>query len=194
MNHVIYVDSENRNKTLFPMANSYVVYLTNPIRNVTRVELISAMLPDIATSQYVTLDITELRTPYNQSATDKASNCSVVNGAFAMVPIKVSSTVDFYSQNYNISAEYPSRIESIDKLTVNWYNPDGAALPDVDTNKFILRFHTEIVTADPERPESLPAPVQWDEGILDHQRVFFILVAILVIGIIAISLIRKKSQ
>jgi len=187
------VDSENRNKTLFPMANSYVVYLTNPIRNVTRVELISAMLPDILTSQYVTLDITELRTPYNQSATDKASNCSTVNGAFAIVPIKVSATTDFYSQNYLISVDYPSRIDLLDKLTINWYSPDGASLPDVDPNKFILRIHTEKVPVDPDRPESLPEPVPWNGG-PDHQFVFMILAGILVVGLLFISLVRKKSQ
>ena len=192
MDHVIYVDSENRNKSIYPLANSYVVYLTNPIRNITRVELISAMLPDIASSQYVALDITELRTPTHQSATDKSSNCSVVNGAFAMVPIKVSSTTDFYSQNYAIYVDYPSRIDSVDKLTVNWYSPDGASLPDVDPNKFILRFHSEHVPEEPDRPESLPPPVPWSDG-PDHQQIFFILAGILIVGIITISLIRKKS-
>lgn len=193
MTHVIYVDSENRDKTLYPVASSYTVFLTNPIRNIKRVELVSAMLPDVATSQYVTLDITELRTPFHQSATDKASNCSAINGAFALVPIKVSATTDFYSQNYMISVEYPSRIDLVDKLTINWYSPDGAALPDVDPNKFILRFHTEKVPVEPDRPESLPAPVPWEGG-PDHQFVFMILAGILVIGLLVISLVRKKSQ
>ena len=175
------------------MANSYTIFLTNPIRNVKRVELVSAMLPDISSSQYVTLDITELRTPYHQCATDKASNCSTIHGAFAMVPIKVSATTDFYSQNYLISVDYPSRIDLLDKLTINWYSPDGASLPDVDPNKFILRIHTEKVPASPDRPESLPPPVPWD-GVQDHQFVFMILAGILVVGLLFISLSRKKSQ
>lgn len=42
----IYVDSRTRDVTLFPNGNSYSVYLTNPMKNIRRVELVSAKLPN----------------------------------------------------------------------------------------------------------------------------------------------------
>ena len=65
MDYIVYADSNNRNQALFPNSNSYTLYLTTPIQNITTVEVLSAMLPNVYSSQYLTLDITELRTPRN---------------------------------------------------------------------------------------------------------------------------------
>jgi hypothetical protein len=52
MNHTgdtsrtLFVDSKNRNVTLFPNGNSYVLHLTTPIKNVARVDLVSARVPN----------------------------------------------------------------------------------------------------------------------------------------------------
>lgn len=42
----IYVDSRTRDTTLYPSGNTYSVYLTNPMKNIRRVELVSAKLPN----------------------------------------------------------------------------------------------------------------------------------------------------
>jgi hypothetical protein len=42
----IYVDSRTRDSNLFPNGNAYSVYLTNPIKNIKRVELVSASVPN----------------------------------------------------------------------------------------------------------------------------------------------------
>lgn len=42
----IYVDSRTRDTTLFPNGNAYSVYLTNPMKNIRRVELVSAKIPN----------------------------------------------------------------------------------------------------------------------------------------------------
>jgi hypothetical protein len=43
---LLFVDSKNRDKTLYPFGNSYTLHLTTPIRNVTRVDLVSANIPN----------------------------------------------------------------------------------------------------------------------------------------------------
>lgn len=42
----IYVDSRTRDSNLFPNGNAYSVYLTNPIKNIKRVDLVSASVPN----------------------------------------------------------------------------------------------------------------------------------------------------
>jgi len=99
----VYVDSNNRNQSLYPNSNSYTLHLTNPILNIVKVELLTAMLPNIYSSQYLTLDIAELRTPDNLVA-DRLANVTIAGGtsnlmapsgnafygSFATIPVKAS--------------------------------------------------------------------------------------------------------
>jgi len=43
---LLFVDSANRDQTLFPNGNNYVLHLTRPIRNIERVDLVSARVPN----------------------------------------------------------------------------------------------------------------------------------------------------
>ena len=43
---LIFADSANRDATLYPSGNSYVLHLTQPIKNIERVELVSARVPN----------------------------------------------------------------------------------------------------------------------------------------------------
>jgi hypothetical protein len=43
---LIFADSDSRDVTLYPNGNSYVLHLTRPIRNVERVDLVSARVPN----------------------------------------------------------------------------------------------------------------------------------------------------
>lgn len=110
---IVYVDSNNRNQTLFPNSNSYTLYLTTPITNISKVEVMTAMLPDLYSSQYLSLDIQELRTPKNLVAsalttadtyatnvgnTSAIHNLSVPDsnafyGSFAFIPIKAATSL-----------------------------------------------------------------------------------------------------
>jgi len=44
--NLLFVDSNNRDTTLYPDGNNYVIYLTTIIRNIKRVELVSARVPN----------------------------------------------------------------------------------------------------------------------------------------------------
>lgn len=160
--YTVYVDSNNRNQTLYPNSNSYVLHLTVPIVNITKVELLTAMLPNVFSSQYLTLDIAELRTPKNlvadRLAPTTASNVLVPSGnafygSFATIPVKatggalalvtsntvsttansIATNTEFYNANYRIWQEYPSRIDKIDRLTVTWRQPNNGAV-FIDSN------------------------------------------------------------
>jgi hypothetical protein len=219
MDYVVYVDSNNRNQTLYPNSNSYTLYLTTPIYNVSRVEVLSAMLPNVFSSQYLTLDIQELRSTQTLVAsalTTTGNNVIVPNsnafsGAFAFVPVKAaislaSNTItfsntsftynnEFYSQNYKIATEYPSRLDSIDRLTISWRNAGNGSLfydnvltRDLGRNMFLLRFETIMVPDEPDRPPSLPEPVQWDSG---EKTKLYIVFAVALLGLLLVVFARK---
>lgn len=219
MDYVVYVDSNNRNQTLYPNSNSYTLYLSTPIHNISKVEVLSAMLPNVFSSQYLTLDIQELRSTQTlvASALVTTGNAMSVpdsnafSGAFAFVPIKAATALasntqtfsntsfvynnEFYSQNYKISTEYPSRIDSIGRLTISWRNAgngslfyDNALMRDLGRNMFLLRFETIPVPEEPDRPTSLPDPVPWDSG--EKTKMYVIFVAAL-LGLLLVIFARK---
>ena len=43
---ILYADSKNRDTVIYPSANSYVLHLTNPIKNVAQVDLVSCKVPN----------------------------------------------------------------------------------------------------------------------------------------------------
>lgn len=205
MEYIVYVDSNNRDQTLWANSNLYTLHLTTPILNIEEVELVSAQLPDLAASQFVTLDITELRTPLHLTAdalnlsarvgqSDGAiSNVATptsnaFNGSFATIPIKISGDAEFYNANYRISTKYPARIDKLDRLTISWRQPNSGTLLIAGRNMFLLKFKTVHVPIEPDRPVSLPPPVQWDSG--DRTKLILVIAAALA-GLFIIISVRK---
>jgi hypothetical protein len=163
------------------------------------------MMPNVFSSQYLTLDIAEFRTPKNLVAdalTLTAPTANAFYGSFATIPVKASSTFsgninnnEFYNANYRIVQEFSSRIDKLDRLTVSWRQPNNGNLfidtnftPSIDLgrNMFLLRLETVLVPESPERPLSLPSPVSWDPT--DHKKQLLIVTGIAFIGIVLIIL------
>jgi hypothetical protein len=229
MDYIVYVDSNNRNQTLYPNSNSYTLHLTSPIKNIFKVEVLSAMMPNVFSSQYLTLDIAELRTPRNiiadalttadTYATNTGNTSAIHNlavptanafyGSFATIPVKASSSAsgnvfslsnvlnnsEFYNANYRIVQEFPSRIDKLDRLTISWRQPNNGNLfidnsfrPPIDLGRtmFILRFQTILVPEEPERPLSLPPPVEWESGEQNNQ--LLMVAGVALAGLLIISL------
>lgn len=224
MEYIIYVDSDNRDRSLYPNSNAFTVFLTTPIKNITKVEVMSAMLPNVFSSQYLTLDITELRTPRTLIAdalTSKlVTSSNAYNGTFAHIPVKssggaaaliTSNTVsytansiavnsEFFNANYKISIEYPSRIDSLDRLTVTWRQPNNGEVfidktftPSVDMgrNFFLLKIETVVTPVNPDdRAKSLPPVVPWESGEIEKMYIMFAIVAFSFF----IILLSRRSQ
>ena len=190
--YIVYVDSNNRNQTLWPDSNNYTLHLTTPILNITEVELVSAQLPDLAASQFVTLDVAELRTPSHLTASALVTSvptANAFNGSFATIPIKITGTAEFYNANYPISTKYPARIDKLDRLTVSWRQPNSGTLLVSGRNMFLLKFKTIQVPEEPERPESLPSPVAWDNG--DRTKIL-IVGGVALVGLLIIISVKNR--
>lgn len=191
----MYVDSDNRNQTLWPDSNNYTLHLTTPILNISEVELISAQLPDLAVSQFVALDITELRTPSHLTASALSTSnvrvptANAFNGSFATIPIKITGNAEFYNANYRISTQYPSRIDKLDRLTITWRQPNNGTLLNAGRNMFLLKFKTIHVPMEPERPLSLPPPVPWNNG---DQTKLLIVGGVAVAGLLIIISVKNR--
>jgi len=62
----IYIDSSRRDKKLYPTSNSYTLFLQTPLKNITQVDLVTAVVPNtvynIVNSRLMTLHDTSLNT------------------------------------------------------------------------------------------------------------------------------------
>jgi len=309
METVVYVDSRQRDTTLYPYGNAYTLFLQSPMRNVTRVDLISAKIPNtmyninqnsnvlsidsstiylnsgfysvcsltqevnlqlqsnvalsyldsqgtfiftgnfysmncltsefatlvglspgvtytsspvaknpvynsmftgnyfassnitnLDVNDYVWLDIAEFRTPLTTDARQLyfQSNTYTTTGntsarSFALIPLDVPSggIKSFRASDYQISVVFPSRIDSLDRLTIQWLDRLGKPLNfrGLDVNSFVLRVHTMIVPLQMERPVSLPPPVPYE---MEHTNILRGAILALVIGLMMIVLVGRK--
>ena len=166
----------------------------------------STSVVDINMTESVWLDISEFRTPLTLDARrlvarDSGQVTTEGNTAatsFALIPMDVNSgTFKSFKEesDYHVSVQFPSRIDSLERLTVTWRDRYGVPLifNGLETNSFVIRVHTVIVPSEPERPESLPVPV--GEGIFhDKQKVFAAVTMALVAGLIIIMLMARRIR
>jgi hypothetical protein len=176
------------------------------------------MLPNVYSSQYLTLDIAELRTPRNLIADALVKTVPSANafyGSFATIPVKTSTYAfgniysssnivnngEFYNANYRILQDFPSRIDKLDRLTVTWRQPNNGNVfvdnnfsPAIDLgrNMFILRFKTVHVPEEPTRLSSLPQPVPWDSGSDDQKKQLLIIAGIALFGLLIIISVKAR--
>ena len=114
-------------------------------------------------NEFVFLDVQELRTPSMLDAKPMDARTGTYTGAsarrsFAMIQMDVASGCikNFKESNdYRVSVFYPEPINSIDRLTVQWYDKTGSLLnfEGFENNAFVLRFYIAN-----DRPELPPPP------------------------------------
>jgi hypothetical protein len=102
-------------------------------------------------NEYIFLDVDELRTPSHidakaLSGTTGTVSGSNINRAFAPVMMDTpSGGMKIYHENsdYKVSVNYPEPINSLQRLTVRWYDTNGSLLNfrGSDYHAFILRLH-----------------------------------------------------
>lgn len=172
---------------LFPNANAYVV---------------SDRIVSLEMNDYIWLDIEEFRTPFTtdarklilnpQGVYTTTSNTSA--RSFAIIPMDVpSGGIKAFkeSSDYPVNVTFPSRIESLDRLTIKWLDRNGKQLDfhGLDVNSLTLRLHTVHVPDQVERPVSLPPPVPFEK---ENQKIVWGAILALVIGLMLIILAGKK--
>ena len=155
----IVVDSRFRN-TNYPDANSYTVFVNDPILKITKAELVSARIPSI-NDAYIFLDINEFRSQYGvdmcvSNSSYQASNVQstwvntgalnnpVIAGYFAhiMYPNVSSNLMFTETQMYKQSVEFKPPLEKLDKITIRWVDRFNN-LVAFDDHVFSLRLHTK---------------------------------------------------
>lgn len=196
MTYLVYVDSAYRNTSTYVNCNTYSVHLTNPIRNVSRVELVSAFINTSGLSNtYVFLDIQELRTPFHVDARKLGAggtpSGNTANSSFAMIPLDVVNGVKYFKEtgDYRIDVNFPSRIERLDRLTISWLGINGlplTGLNDATGTGCILRVHTDDVKIEKSILNELPEPVPLDGG-----PNMALVGALLVAGLVVILFVRQ---
>jgi len=176
-------------KGLYPTANAYVV---------------SSNIVSLEMNDYVWLDIEEFRTPFTSDARKLILNPQGVYTttsntsarSFAIIPMDVPSggIKSFKEANdYPVYVAFPSRLDSLDRLTISWLDRNGKPLDfhGLDVNSFTLRLHTVHVPDQVERPVSLPPPVPFEK---DNQKIVWGATLALVIGLMLIILAGKKRN
>ena len=123
--HYLVVNSNLRDTTLYPSGNSYTMHLTNPIHDVTRVELIQESVPNV---------IQNLPDGTNAISLD-GSTFSLPNG--------------LYSAN-GLAAEVQNAIEPVTNVSVTYLSNEGKYLfsrPTTDPNgNFTLTLSSTLAT------------------------------------------------
>ena len=123
--HYLVVNSNLRDTTLYPSGNSYTMHLTNPIHDVTRVELVQASVPNVI-----------------QNLPDGANVISLDGSTFSLPN-------GFYSAN-GLAAEVQNAIEPVTNVSVTYLSNEGKYLlsrPTTDPNgNFTLTLSSTLAT------------------------------------------------
>jgi hypothetical protein len=171
---------------LYPGSNAYVK---------------STNIVSLEMHDYVWLDIEEFRTSSTSDARklilspqgQYTTSGNTAARSFAVIPLDVpSGGIKSFKEetDYHVRVLFPSRLDSLDRLTIQWLDRNGVPLNfrGLNINSFTLRVHTIDVPVTPERPESLPAPVPYG---LDKKKIMLGAFMSLVLGLFFILMISK---
>ena len=143
--------------------SEYTVYLPNFIKDVVRVDVLSAVYWSPTFSMGTYLDIEELRNPITSiTASGTANLNSVTSSAFVVLPSAVTGYGTYNSgTNYPISINYPYPLQKLDRLTVKWTDVNGTLVNmGARDNSFLLKVYTLRKNMGPRPQSARPVPVR----------------------------------
>jgi len=126
--HFLVLSSNDRNTTLYPSPNHYRITFDTPYKNVKKVELVSAVIPDQAASGSV------LSQPVLNILIDELNHLEHsnknINSAFAVLPLKGPSSsgkfiVPELGAAFNMPHEYAVPLASLSSLTISIVDLNG---------------------------------------------------------------------
>ena len=125
----VIVSSNDRDTTVWPDPQHYRVTFQNPYRNVIKIELISAVLPNQASSGSV-LDQPVLNIVIDEIS-HMDSTCTNIDKAFAVLPLKGASQtnggfiVPELGAVFNMPREFKTPLASLNQLTISIVDLNG---------------------------------------------------------------------
>jgi len=110
----VFATSENRDTSLYPSGNAYTLYLTNPIKNIKKVELLYASVPNTLFNLTSNISfISFSNTTTQQTTLNRLASFSIPNG--------------FYSAS-SLSNEITTAISNTTAITVTYLASEGKFL------------------------------------------------------------------
>ena len=166
------IDSRKRDLVAYPNANSYSVYLMNPLRDIVKVDVAMCSMNLVTnTNLYGILDIDQFRSKFGllDGKSNLVSNVTVTPDMFNMTAcFPVQSQLNVLYQeggNYRQTVMFQQPIESLNKLTIRWIDRLNNLIAFGSTeNQILLRIYTIRKPPPAERESELPPPVQITQG------------------------------
>lgn len=150
----IIVDSRQRDKRAYPSPNSYVVKLSEELRNVESLELVYAIYPTFGTESYVNLFVSELEERGSVVTLDSAE----VGGAFTQLPLIHPVNEYTPARHFRSISSFRIPLARLSRLTLRF--TDAFGVPYVIQDHF-LRFEAVCLERQRQREsdlvQSLPA-------------------------------------
>ena len=126
-------------------SNTFTCFLSQPLKNVVQVRLLSARINTTANTEHCYVSIEQLDSIFTDRASnvyDGQASLSLLRGSFASL-IKDEATTVTFKDNYPVVTQYIDPIRRIDRLNVTIRNQDGATIERAganDKNFLVLRF------------------------------------------------------
>ena len=152
--YIIHTDSISSNSWVQGSQNYYTSYLRRPIRDVTKIDIVSLSV-DVsqATTNVVYLYVDQFVSTYNQLAllnigSSEPSTKSKLTGSLARINVPSSTSRLLYPNNneFPLVTEFRTPINSIDRITTQLFDEDGVRL-STSSNVFVT-YRIETVSAD----------------------------------------------
>lgn len=132
----MYLHIDSRNRLEGDSANSFVLTLQEPIKNITRCSVYTAQFPQVTgPERFLFIDIPELR---SDQMVDTSSESFNVNWFVGLVPNDGS----LYKPSRPLWSVYETPIDAIYKLTIRVTDYQGVPV-DLDTHEFSLVLELE---------------------------------------------------
>jgi len=151
--YILHTDSLSSNTWVQGAQNYYTSYLRRPIRDVTKVDILSLSV-DVsqATTNVVYLYVDQFVSTYNQltllnDGSSEPSTKSKLTGSLARFNVPSSTTRLLYPNNdFPLETEFRTPINSIDRITTQLYDEDGNRL--VTPSNVFVTYRLKTISAD----------------------------------------------
>ena len=202
--HTLNIDSSQRDTSIYPYSNSYVITLENPIYDVEEIRLISGRIPTPQTPSpnSIILKLSSGSDEFNQTVytgTPHYTGHILLNGTTALT---FNGADDPFVHRFHSG---PQKV--ITEMRLDFYYLNGGSLDLYDYNnddhvlKFEIKCSTDKLEGLPKVPlevveKELPPPISIPEMIVDTYRwKDYLSIGIVVfVGLVILSLMKRKPR